>query len=337
MREKTGLSDENILACLTTGYGIEAQELEFLPLGYDYHAGVYRARGADGSLYFVKVKLGQINAPGLITPRQLKDQGLEQVVAPLRDLAGGLWQRLGEYAVIVYPFVEGVSGMDVELSEAQWVEYGEIVGRIHTSRLSDELLGLLKRETFQPKHSRLVEELTELIWSHDFSDPAQAEMAAFWKARRRQIEEIVARTEELGGKLQGRGLRNVLCHADIHTANLLVTPAGGLVVVDWDEAILAPPERDFMFIIGGSVVGELIDEHHQALFFRGYGQAQVDWLALAYYRYEWVVQELGEFGASVFLSGQGGEVTRREALACLKSEFEPGGVVEVAYSSEKRL
>jgi hypothetical protein len=35
--------------------------------------------------------------------------------------------------------------------------------------------------------------------------------------------------------------------------------------------------------------------------FIGYGAAAIDPLALAYYRYEWVVQEIGDNGKRVFL------------------------------------
>ena len=44
----------------------------------------------------------------------------------------------------------------------------------------------------------------------------------------------------------------VLCHSDIHGGNILIADTGELYVVDWDDPILAPKERDLMFIGGGS-------------------------------------------------------------------------------------
>jgi Ser/Thr protein kinase RdoA (MazF antagonist) len=43
----------------------------------------------------------------------------------------------------------------------------------------------------------------------------------------------------------------VLCHADLHTWNVLVDSVGDLWIADWDEAVLAPRERDLMFVVGG--------------------------------------------------------------------------------------
>jgi spectinomycin phosphotransferase len=82
--------------------------------------------------------------------------------------------------------------------------------------------------------------------------------------------------------LQDKSLDFVLCHADIHTANLLLDGQGRLFVVDWDQPILAPRERDLMFVTVGGFVTE---ERAETLFFQGYGKTEVDPLTMAYYRY----------------------------------------------------
>ncbi len=113
----------------------------------------------------------------------------------------------------------------------------------------------------------------------------ETQFAAFWQERREEIARITDRCEELGSLLRGnRGslLQKtsplfIPCHADIHTANLLVDPQGGLHIVDWDQPILAPQERDLMFVVGGH-------SPEEAAFFQGYGEVAIDPLALAYYR-----------------------------------------------------
>lgn len=122
----------------------------------------------------------------------------------------------------------------------------------------------------------------------------------------------------------------VLCHADIHTANVLIDAEGQLFIVDWDETILAPKERDLMFVVGGGVVGATAEER----FFRGYGTTAIDPVTLAYYRYEWVVQEIGDFGARVFLTPELGEETQRDAVRGFRDLFRPGDVVQAAYDSD---
>jgi hypothetical protein len=42
----------------------------------------------------------------------------------------------------------------------------------------------------------------------------------------------------------------VLCHSDFNGDNLLIDERGELVVLDWDEAVVAPPEHDLKFAVG---------------------------------------------------------------------------------------
>jgi len=50
MLEKPNLQDEKIIACLRNGYGVPAARIDFLPIGNDSNAWVYRVR-MDGKLH----------------------------------------------------------------------------------------------------------------------------------------------------------------------------------------------------------------------------------------------------------------------------------------------
>ena len=54
-------------------------------------------------------------------------------------------------------------------------------------------------------------------------------------------------------------------------------------------------------------------------------------LALAYYRYEWCVQEIGDFGKRVFLTKDLGESTKQDAVEGFIQLFSQGDVVEAAF------
>ncbi len=46
---KQAISDERIIDCLTTDYGIKVAKLTFLPIGADMNASTYKAEAPDQS------------------------------------------------------------------------------------------------------------------------------------------------------------------------------------------------------------------------------------------------------------------------------------------------
>jgi spectinomycin phosphotransferase len=305
----------------------------FLPFGNDASAWAYRLQAADGAGYFLKVRQGIRNEAGLVVPRYLRDHGVPSVVAPLPTQSRTLWTGLAGYALILYPFIDGRTGMEFGLSDDQWPEFGTTIRRLHDTALPSNLAAGVKRDTFQPQWSPVVRSLDDHISTRSFADPTQVALATFWQGRRAEIQALVERAEALGELLQAASLPFVLCHADAHTANVLVDADQQIWIVDWDETLLAPKERDLMFIVGATDPRNRTRPREQELFFRGYGPSDVDRLALVYYRYEWAVQEIGDNGERVFQPATGAD-TKRDALQGFMRSFEPGGDVAQAYQSD---
>lgn len=332
MLEKPDLPDEKIIDSLRANYDLPVAGITFLPLGNDATAWVYRVQCDDGRDYFLKVRKGTIYEPSLTLPHFLRTKGVEQVVAPLLTTARQLWVRLDSFALILYPFIEGPTGMEAGMSDDQWREFGAVLRRIHDTGLTPKLMSQMKRETFIPQWGGMTVQIDMLIYGSDFGDPYQRELAAFWKARREEITRILQRCEALGWALQQQSSLFVPCHTDIHTANILLDANGNLHIVDWDQPMLAPKERDLMFI-GDDVTATT---HTQKCFYEGYGEVTIDPIALAYYRYEWVVQEIGDYGERVLLANSG-EETKADSVRGFRQLFDPGDVVEIAYTADRRV
>lgn len=269
------------------------------------------------------------NAAGVYVSRFLKDNGIEQVVAPLLTNTGELWASIDGFGLIVYPFIKGTEAMQVGLSEAQWMEFGSILKRIHITELPTVVSQYVHRETFVPPWSRMAQKLHKQANELDFGDPYQKELAALWKENNETIQTLIEQTEFIGKHLRQMDLEFVLCHADIHTANILLTQEQDMFIVDWDDTLFAPKERDLMFVLGT----DSIPTREEQMFFYGYGNVEISRLALAYYRYEWCVQEIGDFGTRVFLTEDVGESTKRDALEGFRKLFLHGDVIELALST----
>src|SRR5581483_6725189 len=227
---------------------------------------VYRVETEGGERFFLKVRAGRgFSAPSLAVPRFLHEQGVPHIAAPLPTAAGGLWASVNDYMLSLYPFIDGRTGADAGLSEAHWYAFGVAVKQFHSMRLPDELLRMIQREPFVPTRRRLLDNLDDVLASPAAADPIGQELAAFWRARRDEVRAVVERADALGDQLRQAAGPLVLCHADMHTWNVLLDTDRQLWLVDWDETLLALKERDLMFVVGGLGSG-LVQPHETARF-----------------------------------------------------------------------
>jgi len=330
----TDLTDEQLGATLATDYGLATTTLTFLPLGHDSAAWVFKATATDGD-WFVKVRKAVTNEAALVVPHYLANAGVEHVVAPWPSRSGALWTTAGSYAVIVYPFISERTGLLHGMSDTQWVEYGATLRHIHETAVSHQLRDVMRVESFRPDGAQSVEHLDELIGERFFAEPGPSTIAAFWRARRATIRLLLERAAALGLRLEATNPPLVLCHADIHTNNVLVAGDEHIWIADWDETMLAPRERDLMFVVGG-IGPSWVTGPQERLFFDGYGTVKVDRVALAYYRYAWALSDIGSYGEQVFLRPDLGALDRQEAIDRFLSLFGAGSIVDIALGSAER-
>jgi spectinomycin phosphotransferase len=74
MTQTSPLTNQSIIDCLRSDYGIEAEALTVLPLRADRNATVYKAQTHDHS-YFLKLKSGPNPQPGLAIVELLQKAG----------------------------------------------------------------------------------------------------------------------------------------------------------------------------------------------------------------------------------------------------------------------
>ena len=323
MRERPPLPDHALVAALAAGWGVAAASVEFLPVGDDSQAWSFAAVAGDGGRWFLKVRRGRVDPATVLVPMFLRDRGLDQVVAAVPAVEGDPWRPLDGFTLLVYPWVDGVPAAERGLTERQWVALGRFVATLHRVEPPAELAAVA-RESFVPWGARPVRALDTRMEQARLGDPVRRELAGLWRAHRDEIAAAADRAERLGRAVAAARPRLVLCHADLHLANLLVGQEGRLGVVDWDGLLFAPRERDLMSVAG----------QDRARFLRGYGPAELDRSVLAYYRWEWVVQELADYGGRV-LDDRLGEATRRHALEEFRRLFAPGDVVDTARRTDQ--
>jgi len=336
MLKKPDLQDESLVECLENKYGLPITQVVFLPLGADLNTAVYRAITKDESRHFVKLRRGFFEETSVTLPRYLSDLGIRQIIAPLLTKSGRLWANLEAFTVIVYPFVDGDDGYQVKMSAQHWGEFGAALKAIHTAQIPSSLTSRIRRENYSPQWRDIVKEFLKRIEGETYVDAAAIELADVLRFRRDEILDLVERADRLASELQLRPLEFIVCHSDIHAGNLLIGAAGIIYIVDWDDPIMAPKERDLMYIGGGLLGGWYRPQEEESLFYRSYGQTMIDPVAMAYYRYERIIQDIAVYCEQLLLTTEG-EEDRKQSLQYLKSNFLPNHTLDIAYKFDKTL
>jgi spectinomycin phosphotransferase len=327
------ISDERIAEHVRQVYGLAVRHAAFLPVGADFNSAAFRLFTNDSSAYFLKLRKGNFKEISIDVPRFLHRQGIRQIIAPVETQAGDAWSWLEGYACVIYPYIEGKNGFELALTDGQWVEFGAALRGIHEAELPPALKAQIPEETYTARWRDAVRGFQTMVETTTFTEPVAAKMVEVMRVHQEDISFTVMRAETLAAEVAAQSHKQVLCHADIHAGNLLIVPDGSFFIVDWDDPILAPRERDLMFT-GAGIGGVWKGKRSEALFFGGYGEVEIDRKTLAYYRYERIVQDYAAYCEQILLSDEGGE-DREQSLYYFSSNFWRDGVLDIARKTDE--
>lgn len=321
------LYTDTISKVLQQYYGLPIKNIEYLSIGNDPNSTVYQVDDFNNEKFFLKINKGPFQHVGIKVPYYLQLYGIKEVIPPIVSKTGSVWIESGDYTYTLYPFIESIDGYKTELSYAQWTCFGQTLKKLQTIELPEELLTALPSEDFSSKWCDIVRNYDQQINTRKFEDPISKQLVDFWLKNRQDIIGLVENTERISEQLKQQKIEYVLCHADLHPGNLVITNDNQLLIVDWDNPILAPKERDLMFIGGGHrFKNENIDA-----FYEGYGKTEINQLALSYYRNERIVADIAVDSIEIFES-KGSHEHREECLYLLTRQFEPNREVSVALN-----
>ena len=249
------LRDSRVADALAGAWRLRVDKIDYAPVGFGSHHWWVTA---DEQRWFVTVDdlevrrrhLGEaLTEPlkrlsaALSTARSLRDGGMTFVVAPLPTDRGRIVHSLEErFAVAVYPHVEGETH--------QWGPYPTraerlaVLGLVAAVHGAPEVIrrAALVDDLALPCRDQLEAALADLAepWvSGPFAEPARALLDLHADAVRQALD----RYDRLALAIAAQPERMVLTHGEPHRGNTIDT-ADGVVLIDWDTALVAPPERD---------------------------------------------------------------------------------------------
>lgn len=207
--------------------------------------------------------------------------------------------------------------------------------KVYEIKIPQKIQSRIRKEVYSPKWRDIVRSLYVHIEIQPSGDEWAVKLLMFMKKHKKDIHRLVERAEFLGQQIRQTSVEFVLCHADIHGGNVLIDTNGFIYIIDWDEPIMAPKERDLMFI-GGGVANIWNNQHEEEFFYKGYGKTEINMPILAYYRHERIVEDIALYAQELLLATVE-EDNRSEMYKQFVAMFEPRGLVDIAFRTGEDL
>lgn len=252
------LTDDEVGEALGRAWGLDVVTVEHAPVGFGSHH--WQVATGDGCRWFataddlrsrrvaddepLTAPLGRLRA-ALTTAACLHEGGLGWVVAPQPAGSGDVVVGLGgAHALALYPLVEGRAfGWGAFEEPAHRVAVLERLAALHTTPgcraaagsddLGAALVAGLRRTLDDPGRT----------WD---AGPFGGEAWALLTEHGASLGGLLDRYSALVAGADRR--RFVVTHGEPHRGNTIVTDGRGVVLVDWDTCLLAPPERDLWLL-----------------------------------------------------------------------------------------
>jgi spectinomycin phosphotransferase len=268
-----GLSEDKLKSVLTTHWRLEAKHVSYRAVGWGSHH--WELTDQAGNRWFVTAdelhnKRVSVRESldvaydrlrhALAAAVELRAGGCGFVVAPVPAVGGEPLARAGrEFAVALYPLVAG-----------QCFEWGEFSSHEHR----DAVLDLVIAVHAAPQAARamalpdrylipLRDELEAMLGrgpdgareagpevSSRPAGPWTRPMTRLLSANEAAVAQLLRRYDELVARAAELPARAVLTHGEPHPANTILT-SDGWRLIDWDTALVAPPERDLWHLDPG--------------------------------------------------------------------------------------
>jgi hypothetical protein len=321
----TDLADAEISAALRSGWGFRARSLEYLPVGAGGHHWLVTDTGGEQRFLavvdlpvFVRNRtdtadalFGRIRA-ALLTALALREEaGLEFVVAPIRRDDDEPMSRLSErYSLTVYRYLSGThAGEDGQYRQASDRRAVlDLLVQIHRVRTEVTLAD----DFVLPHLEQLALALDDRGRSWD-GGPYGERARQLLLAHAADLEKLTAAYEVLAARLATRPERMVVTHGEPHAGNVMLTPDGP-VLIDWDTALLAPPERDLWTLAQDDAA--LLDRYRAAT------GRDLDRDALSFYRLWFDLVEIGQY-LELFHGPHDGTADSAEGWTNLRTHLRP--------------
>jgi len=217
--------------------------------------------------------------------------GITNITHPLATSNGQMRIQLGDFHIALFDLISGTTGEQDKLTDRQLERLGELLARIHQSKT---VIGEYSvRERFEiPFRDRLVAIFNGISEISRNSTKYTTQLKFFLEPHRKRFTEELERLGELQRKVRRKSLEFVNCHGEPSPGNVLSSSSGEVYLLDWDDPIFAPKEKDLLFF-----------KDNIEPVMKGYSlfskDNNIDRDVLEFYGHMWNLGEIADYGSKI--------------------------------------
>lgn len=289
-----GVTERELARALAAGWGIQPATMRYAPVGAGSYHWVVDGRwfvnvdDLDQKSWLGRSRVTRFRGlrETLKTSLALRDHaGLGFVVAPVPARDGEPAEHfLPRYAVSVYPLIDGVSGQfDDRLPGSARDQLIDLLAALHQVTPTWPVPVANPTLALRPVLETALHELKTPWTGGPFSGRSRALLAGVAGP----VRQLLAAFDRLAAPIAAAP-HQVITHGEPHPGNLIHTKDRTLLI-DWDTAGLAVPERDLWSVLSDGGTGADAARYTAAT---GH---EIDPEALWFHRIRWTLDDLAAF------------------------------------------
>lgn len=317
MITEPNINKDNLIRILSENYDIEIVQLTFIPKGEVSWGYIVQSKNEDK--YFLKIHKAKNLTPqrfNLLNNLHTKAK-INNIAYPIPTKTNQLEIMIDGYQSVLFNFIDGKSVHEQGLNDEQYEQLGELLAQIHQSPKIIEEYSF--KETFDiPQKDEFIRVMASVKNKPNYKDSVRQQAQKLFFDFKEKIYKELQVLQVLSKSLKQADIKYVLCHGEPSPGNIMITSGNQVFLIDWDEPIMAPKEKDLLFF-----------NNHLQPILKGYAKYSSDTVInkeiKEFYSHLWNVAEITDWGSRLFLS-QTSEEELKHSLEQLKNFFNYSGL-----------
>lgn len=253
MKTRFDIDDSLIISKIEENYNIQVQGFDFLPKGDISYA--YIITSTDGKKYFLKlfdkstaIGIKSIKCLDFYLPLtwEMYHKGLYKYITyPIKNTNSNFQVDIGPAIITLFNYIEGNTLEDeYPFSRVLLEKVAKGIARIHKVDYKSSSKNA-KIENFEiPFEEDLKRILDDL---EDITEPKNQDirhLIEYIIPRKNKVLDFLRQLHVYQNEIKRSLKKMVLTHGDIWGGNLILDSDNNLYIIDWESAMIAPPEAD---------------------------------------------------------------------------------------------